>query len=306
MYNSGAARDNHSFAAMRVGSRNEPSIERLTEERAALVQRYTVAGPEGGADSRRVDAQGAETEADRPSPRGRGATDYLIEVELVRGFFWRWSLFELVELRGDRTEPPLPGRSVEPVAKAGTPRLSRRAAIRAAESQARALSIPAIEAVARRPPPATKRSFTSSRAIIPLSLLLVAAALIVGTIVATRGNSRHARTTPVTPPATTRSASRPHRHPLSARRAAQLDAEGYTRMRNGNYVGALPLLTQAVERLRGTGSLNEAYAEFNLANTRYHLGTCDSVVALVDRSQQIQGRRAAIDELRRGAQRTCR
>jgi len=135
---------------------------------------------------------------------------------------------------------------------------------------------------------------------------LVAAALIVGTIVATRGNSRHARTTPVTPPATTRSASRPHRHPLSARRAAQLDAEGYTRMRNGNYVGALPLLTQAVERLRGTGSLNEAYAEFNLANTRYHLGTCDSVVALLDRSQQIQGRRAAIDELRRGAQRTCR
>jgi hypothetical protein len=61
-----------------------------------------------------------------------------------------------------------------------------------------------------------------------------------------------------------------------------------------------------VERLRGTGSLNEAYAEFNLANTRYRLGTCDSVVALLDRSQQIQGRRAAIDDLRRGAQRTCR
>ena len=77
-------------------------------------------------------------------------------------------------------------------------------------------------------------------------------------------------------------------------------------MRGGNYAAALPLLERAVGRLRGTGSLTEAYAEFNLADTRYHLGKCDSVIALLDRSQRIQGSGAAIDNLRRDAQRTCR
>jgi hypothetical protein len=119
--------------------RKEQALEGLREERAALVHRYTVAGPESDEGSRKAAAKGAER--DRPSARVRPATEYLIEVEPVRGFLWRWSLFELIELRGDRTQPPLPGRSPEPVATSGTPRLSRRAAIRAAESEARALSM---------------------------------------------------------------------------------------------------------------------------------------------------------------------
>lgn len=123
----------------RAVSRNERALEGLREERVALVHRYTVAGPESDGGSREAAAKGAER--DRPSPRVRTGTDYLIEVEPVRGFLWRWSLFELIELRGDRTQPPLPGRSPEPVAKSGTPCLSRRAAIRAAESEARALSM---------------------------------------------------------------------------------------------------------------------------------------------------------------------
>ena len=78
------------------------------------------------------------------------------------------------------------------------------------------------------------------------------------------------------------------------------------RMRGGNYAAALPLLERAVERLRETRSLTEAYAEFNLANTRYHLGKCDGVIALLETSQRIQGSGVAIDNLRRDAQRTCR
>jgi hypothetical protein len=289
----------------REGSRKETPQEGLREERAALVHRYTVAGPGCNEIPREVDARGAERERARPSPRGRSATDYLIEVELVRRLLWRWSLFELIELRGDGTQPRIPGRSLEPVAKAGVPRLSRRAAVRAAESAAQALSSPATDGT-RRPSPAAKRPPKPSRLIVLLSLLLLAAALVVGTIVETRGNSKHASRTPLSPPATTRSGSRPYRRPLSARRAAQLNAEGYSRMRRGNYASALPLLERAVGRLRGTGSLNEAYAEFNLANTRYHLGKCDGVAALLGRSQRIQGERSAIDNLRGDAQRTCR
>jgi hypothetical protein len=279
----------------RAGSTKERSREGLREDRAALVHRYTVDLPPHAA------AQTA-----RPSPRSPGATDYLIEVELVRGFLWRWSLFELIELRGDGTQPPIPGRSLEPVATAGVPRLSRRAAIRAAERKARALWAPAIEVVTLMPPPAAKRSPRSWRSIVPLSLLLLVAGLIVGAIVETRGSSHQARSTPLTSPARTRSASRAHPHPISARRAVQLNEEGYYRMRSGNYVSALPLLERAVARLTGTGSLNEAYAEFNLANSRYHLGKCDGVVALLHRSQRIQGRRAAIDNLRGEVQRACR
>lgn len=289
---------------MRVGSRNEGALERLSEERAALVNRYTVAGPKGGSDARESDAGGAEI--GHPPPRHRGATDYLIEVELVWGVLWRWSLFELIELRGSGAQPPIPGRSLEPLARAGVPRLSRRAAVRAAEGAARSLSAPAIEAVTRTPPPTEKPSPSLPRLIVPLTVLLLASALIVGTIAAMRGNSHHGKATRLPPPATIPSGSRPRRHPISALRATQMNEEGYSRMRRGNYAAALPLLERAVGRLRGTGSLNEAYAEFNLANTRYHLGTCNGVVALLARSKRIQGRRAAIDNLRGDAQRTCR
>jgi hypothetical protein len=121
----------------------EEALEGLREERAALVHRYTVAGPLSDEGSRETAAKGAER--DRFSPRVRTGTEYLIEIEPLRGFLWRWSLFELIELRGDGTQPPLAGRSPEPVATSGTPRLSRRAAIRAAESEARALSMRATE-----------------------------------------------------------------------------------------------------------------------------------------------------------------
>jgi uncharacterized protein with von Willebrand factor type A (vWA) domain len=76
-------------------------------------------------------------------------------------------------------------------------------------------------------------------------------------------------------------------------------------MRAGDYRGALPLFDQAVQKLSGTGSLGEAYADYNLAYTRFALGQCTGVLALLDHSEQIQGRRAEIDALRRDAQKAC-
>ncbi len=84
-----------------------------------------------------------------------------------------------------------------------------------------------------------------------------------------------------------------------------LNDEGFALMRDGDYEGALPLLEQAVEELRGTGELAEAWASYNLALTRMALGGCDQVVSLLDRSEAVQGARKEIDRLRRQAEKHC-
>jgi len=84
-----------------------------------------------------------------------------------------------------------------------------------------------------------------------------------------------------------------------------LNDAGFARIRSGDYRGALPLLDQAVRRLRSTGSIVEAYALYNLAVARFALGRCDGVLSLLDRSQARQGRRTAIDRLREQARARC-
>ena len=86
---------------------------------------------------------------------------------------------------------------------------------------------------------------------------------------------------------------------------AALNNAGYAKMQAGDYSGALPLLERAVQKLQGTNSLDEAYADYNLAYTRYQLGNCDGVLDLLDRSESIQGQRGAIDSLRQQAQENC-
>jgi eukaryotic-like serine/threonine-protein kinase len=101
------------------------------------------------------------------------------------------------------------------------------------------------------------------------------------------------------PPATTTQAPEPGASP------AELNDQGYALMQQGNYQAALPLLEQAVAGLSGTGELAEAYASYNLAFTRLALGSCDGVVELLDRSEQVQGERKEITRLRREAERSC-
>jgi hypothetical protein len=79
---------------------------------------------------------------------------------------------------------------------------------------------------------------------------------------------------------------------------AELNDAGFARMQAGDYAGALPLLRDAVLTLRGSGSLSEAYANYNLAFTRFAMGRCDGVLGLLDRSERIQGERREIDRLR--------
>jgi hypothetical protein len=76
-------------------------------------------------------------------------------------------------------------------------------------------------------------------------------------------------------------------------------------MQQGNYATALPLLERSVSALDGTGSLNEAYADYNLAYTRLQLGSCDGVEDLLRESQSIQGHRHEIDDARKQAKKQC-
>jgi predicted Ser/Thr protein kinase len=84
-----------------------------------------------------------------------------------------------------------------------------------------------------------------------------------------------------------------------------LNDQGFALMEAGDYEAALPLLEQAVEGLAGSGELAEAYAAYNLAYTRLTLGDCNGVFDLLDRSQQIQGEREPIANLRREAEQSC-
>jgi eukaryotic-like serine/threonine-protein kinase len=112
-------------------------------------------------------------------------------------------------------------------------------------------------------------------------------------------------TTTQQPPETTVPLTPPAPPPSSGGSGASLNNQGYARMQQGDYEGALPVLEQAVAKLRGTGSITEAYASYNLAYTRFQLGRCDGVVALLDRSEAVQGRRKEIDRLRKDAQKSC-
>ena len=76
-------------------------------------------------------------------------------------------------------------------------------------------------------------------------------------------------------------------------------------MKAGDYAGALPLLRQAVVASNGSGTLTEAYASYNLAYSRFAVGRCDGVTALLDRSERIQGSRKEIDQLRARWRETC-
>jgi eukaryotic-like serine/threonine-protein kinase len=94
------------------------------------------------------------------------------------------------------------------------------------------------------------------------------------------------------PPPTTTAAQAP-----SGASAAQ---QGYAKMQAGDYAGALPLLEQAAQALQGSGTISEAYNDYNLAFTLAKTQGCSSrVLQLLDASQAIQGHRTEIDQLRR-------
>jgi serine/threonine-protein kinase len=88
--------------------------------------------------------------------------------------------------------------------------------------------------------------------------------------------------------------------------AANLNDRGYRLLQQGEPAAALPLLEQSVAALRGTGSITEAYASYNLALARFSTGNCSGVAELLARSTAIQGQRTEIERLLRDLPRRCR
>jgi serine/threonine-protein kinase len=84
-----------------------------------------------------------------------------------------------------------------------------------------------------------------------------------------------------------------------------LNDQGFELLRRGDPQSALPLLEQAVSALGGSGSITEAYASYNLAWARLSVGECDGVLDLLDRSEELQGKRKEIDRLRKQAEKNC-
>jgi len=96
------------------------------------------------------------------------------------------------------------------------------------------------------------------------------------------------------PPTTAPAAPTP-----SAPGGAALASQGYSKLRSGDYGGALPLLEQAAQQLTGSGSLDEAYNDYNLAYALAQTQGCsERVLQLLDASQAIQGHRSEINKLR--------
>jgi serine/threonine-protein kinase len=127
----------------------------------------------------------------------------------------------------------------------------------------------------------------------------------VRTVVETiRGKARTVtqQVTPPPPPPAPQPAPQPA---PAGQSGAALNEAGFAKMQAGDYQGALPLLEQAVLKLQGTGSLDEAYADYNLAATRLSLGRCDGVVDLLKSSQHIQGKRREIEAARKQEKEQC-
>jgi tRNA A-37 threonylcarbamoyl transferase component Bud32 len=151
---------------------------------------------------------------------------------------------------------------------------------------------------------------------IPVLLVAIIAGGVLAAVLASRG-SKHApaagprtivrtvtgpgRTVRETVTAPTTSAAAP-----SSASGSQLNLAGYRKMQDGDYTGALPLLEQAVQRLNGTGALDEAYAKYNLAYTRFSLGDCTGVLSLLEEAQAIEGKQSAIEDLRHRAKKSCK
>ena len=162
--------------------------------------------------------------------------------------------------------------------------------------------------------PATSVPIAAARRRLPVALIVAAIAIALAGIAAAVIATRHDGTPKVvvrtvTRPGTTVERTVTTTTALEAPPAGDgttLANEGFAKMQAQDYNGALPLLEQAVNALQGTGSLDEAYADYNLAYTRFALGSCDGVLGLLDRSQQIQGHRKEIDRLRHDAHKSCR
>jgi tRNA A-37 threonylcarbamoyl transferase component Bud32/GNAT superfamily N-acetyltransferase len=84
-----------------------------------------------------------------------------------------------------------------------------------------------------------------------------------------------------------------------------LNDRGFRQIQQGAYAGALPLLRQATQKLRGTGPSDpyEGYANYNLGLALYGLGRCSEAVGYLLRAEQLEPDRHEPRQLLKKAER---
>jgi serine/threonine protein kinase len=86
--------------------------------------------------------------------------------------------------------------------------------------------------------------------------------------------------------------------PPSSASGRELTDQATKLMRQGRFDAALPIAQQALEKLRGTGELYEAYANYNVGRSLIELGRCDEGLPYIAASERIQGSRSEFREAR--------
>ena len=100
---------------------------------------------------------------------------------------------------------------------------------------------------------------------------------------------------PSPPPASPPPASPP---PASSKSGTQLTDEATNLLRQGRWSEAEAVARQAVAKLKGSGQLYEAYAEYDLGRALAEQGKCPEALQHLKRSEQLQGHRSQIDDAR--------
>jgi eukaryotic-like serine/threonine-protein kinase len=186
----------------------------------------------------------------------------------------------------------------------------------------RAVEEPAATTRAPAPPRVPTRRRAGHPWRIPAVLGLLAAAAIVGALVAaalTGGDGEPSGQTVVTQVTTQQGepmtvtetvepepepepppppASEPPAPPPSNESGTELTDRATGLMRQGRFAEALPVAQQALEKLRGSGELYEAYANYNIGRSLIELGRCDEGLPYLEASEAIQGSRREFREAR--------
>jgi serine/threonine-protein kinase len=163
-------------------------------------------------------------------------------------------------------------------------------------------------------PSPTRRRRVWPAALVALSLAGAAAATVIVTtdrggkptaVTVTQHGSTVVQTvTAQAPPSTTAPPATTQAAPPDG---ATLARQGYDRLQAGDAAGALPVLEQAAQTLSGSGSLDEAYNDYNLATALVQTEGCSQrVLDLLDASQSIQGHRSEINRLRKDCRKALR
>ena len=179
--------------------------------------------------------------------------------------------------------------------------------------------------VAEAPPPVTRvlpeasakrvvhryRRTSKGALVAAIATALLVAGFVAAALVASRGGgeppaaAREPQGASSTKSTTTQTTTQPET--TSIAEGIALGDQGFELQEAGNYAAALPLLREAVTALTGSGLIEEAYASYNLAFSRFMAdpSRCDGVIGLLDRSERLQGQRDPIDELRRELEDRC-